>query len=269
MATIYNWPFLHSIARYRDILPNLLYVTLNQTRGVPAQEKWTATLATRKLRAVYTPLIPVDRGLPFPQVINILQASTTLAALAEQSPGLQLLEIFPLSTRTDLEVEGKADARGSTVTPGTPYRIFCNSLGNLVALRRLSITVVAFEASILRALSNLRHLETLYVHKISNSPTNLMKDSLPRNAFPSLTKLTLIELQEPDLQRIWDWPPLVEKLHSLTVRTTSRRMTMGWTLETFIPLVRIHSPRITEFLCESISSGAPFKLGLDDLKVTV
>lgn len=268
-AIAYNWAFLTSFARHKPLLPNLKHLVINQQRGGSTQEKWISILATRALQTVYAPLIPHPRLLSYPPSMSLSMASAASAVLSEFATNLRLLEIYPITPSGNLKEVGEKGLATSGLP--SPYRVFYNSLGNLTALRKLSITAIVFEPRVFGMVCNLPYLESLYVHKISQSPPNFIKDSLPSNSFRSLKQFTLIDFDETHLQVIFDWGPLVGKLHGLRVRTSNARyMSMNWARDIFIPLLRHCSPELTEFLCENTHNNQvlsmPFTLGISDLK---
>ncbi|KAF8597227.1 hypothetical protein BDV93DRAFT_548027 [Ceratobasidium sp. AG-I] len=267
-ATTYNWAFLESFARQQPLLPNLRHLVINQRRGASTQEKWIGILATRGLQAVCSPLIIDPRILPYPSIINLSMAATAMATLADRASDIKTLEIYPLSTTSNLEA---AEPKSSSTSQPSPYRVFYNSLGHLTALRRLAMSALLFEPSVLAMVGNLPHLESIYVHMVSRSAPNFTKEALPTNSFRSLNHLELTHFQQAQLEVIFSWGPFVERLRSLKVCTSDARyMTEEWARGVFVPRLRNCSPELTEFLCENSTRNyvfsAPFKIGLDSLK---
>lgn len=271
IVTVFNWSFVHYLSQLRLLFPNLKRLIMNHTRGNPVFEKWIAALASRELNAVYAPLISDPGLLPYPPSISLSAASMAVARLAQKSPALNILEIYPIASSAELNTIDQGATCTESLMSDTPYHRFHSSFEGLTALRELSITAIAFETHMFRALANLPCLTSLSIHNISYQLPEFCPGPVPSSSFPLLTKLSLVDIDQENLERVWEATPLIQKLRSLTVQSSySRHIPLEWARRTFLPLLRTRSPDLTEFLCESRSPGREievhFSLGIADLK---
>jgi hypothetical protein len=268
---VYNWSFIFYLSQQRLLFPNVNKLSINHQRGTPDYEKWITVIASQKLEAIHAPLISSPGLLPYPPSISLSAASVALPRLARKSPGLNTLEIYPIASPNEINSIDQGMAFMGSIMPETPYHRFYTSFEYLSALRELSITAVVFETSMFRVLANLPRLESLSIHNVSYQLPEFHPGLVPPSSFPLLTRLSLVDIDQENLERVWESVPLVQKLCSLKVQSSySRLMTSEWARETFLPLLRTCSPDLTEFLCESRSPGREievhFSLGLADLK---
>ncbi|KAG8729300.1 hypothetical protein FRC11_009096, partial [Ceratobasidium sp. 423] len=239
----------------------------------PAYEQWITAFTSTALQAIQAPLILKPGQPPYPLSVPLTAASVAVAQLARRTKSLHILEIYPMASSAELNSMGQGAAFEETMGAETAYQRFYTSFESLNQLRELSTTAIVFETSMFRALANLPYLRSLSVHNVSYQLPEFHPGFVPSTSFPQLTELSLIDIDQEDLEKIWELVPLVKKLHSLTVLSSySRHMTIDWAQETFLPLLRTLSPELTEFLCESRSPGkgaefeVKFSLGASDLK---
>lgn len=235
-----------------------------------AYEQWITAFTSTALQAVQAPLI-LKLGLPpHPLSVSLSAASVSVAQLARRTKSLQILEIYPMASSAELSSMGQ----GATFEGAeTAYQRFYTSFESLNQLRELSTTAIVFETSMFRALANLPHLRSLSVHNVSYQLPEFHPGLVAATSFPQLIELSLVDIDQENLEKIWESAPLVKKLQSLTVLSSySRHMTIDWAQEMFLPLLRTLSPELTEFLCESRSPGrgpefeVNFSLGISHLK---
>ncbi|KAF8705434.1 hypothetical protein RHS03_05687, partial [Rhizoctonia solani] len=282
IETWYNWGFIHYLYQQQTLFPNLMSLVINQPtiggsssrrHNPPAYEQWITAFSSETLLTVQAPLT-LRPGLPphLPSV-PLTTASAAVARLAIKSKSLRTLEIYPTVSSAELNSMGQGAIFGGFIDPETPYQRFCNSFESLTQLSELSITAIAFETSMFRVLANLPHLKSLLVHIFSYQLPEFHPELVPTSSFPQLVKLSLFDIDQETLEKIWESQPLVGKLTSLTILSYhSRQITLDWARETFLPILRTCSPELTEFLCESRSPGkgaefdVKFSLGALDLK---
>ncbi|KEP51726.1 hypothetical protein V565_056820 [Rhizoctonia solani 123E] len=283
IQTWYNWGFIQYLYQQRLLFPNLISLVINQpvTSGLsvrrqqnpPGYEQWITAFNSSYLQAIYAPLMLKPGMPPYPLSVSLVVASVAVAQLARKAKSLRTLEIYPMASSAELNSMGQGAAFEGPMGPETPYQRFYNSFESLSQLQELSTTAIVFETSMFRSLANLPHLKSLSVHNVSYQLPEFHPGLVPASSFPQLTKLSLVDIDQENLEKIWESVPLVKKLHSLTVLSSySRHMTIDWAQETFLPLLRTCSPNLSEFLCESRSPGrgvefeVNFSLGAPDLK---
>ncbi|KAH7326825.1 hypothetical protein B0J17DRAFT_680801 [Rhizoctonia solani] len=286
IETWYNWGFIQYLYQQQLLFPNLISLTINQptgngplTRRQPnplGYEQWVAAFASSALQAVHAPLVLKPGLLPYPSSVPLAAASLAVERLARRSQYIRRLEIYPVASSAEFNSMGQGAAFEGPmgVRVETAYQRFYSNFESLSQLRELSTTAIIFEVSLFRTLANLPRLESLSVHNVSYQLPEFHFGLVVSTSFPQLTKLSLVDIDQENLEKIWESAPLVRKLHSLTVLSSfSRHMTIDWAQGTFLPLLRACSPELSDFLCESRSSGREaefqvnFSLRVSDLKL--
>ncbi|CAE6451814.1 unnamed protein product [Rhizoctonia solani] len=286
IETWYNWGFIQYLYQQQLLFPNLISLTINQPTGNGplnrrqpnplGYEQWVTAFTSSALQAVHAPLVLKPGLPPYPSSVPLASASLAVERLARRGKYLRSLEIYPMASSSELNSMGQGPAFEGPigVQIETPYQKFYSSFESLSQLRELSTTAIVFETSMFRALANLPYLESLSVHNVSYQLPEFHPGLVPSSSFPQLTRLSLVDIDQENLEKIWESAPLVRKLHSLTVLSSySRHMTIDWAQETFLPLLRACSSELSEFLCESRSPGrgaefeVNFSLGVSDLKI--
>ncbi|CAE6370569.1 unnamed protein product [Rhizoctonia solani] len=283
IETWYNWGFIHYLYQQQTLFPNLVSLVINQPtasgsssrrqQNPPAYEQWVTAFSSEALQAIHAPLILKPGLPPHPLSVSLTAASVAVVRLARKSKSLRTLEIYPTASSAELSSMGQGAAFGGFMGSETAYQRFYSSIESLTQLSELSTTAIVFETSMFRTLANLPHLRSLSVHNFSYQLPDFHPGLVPTGSFPQLTKLSLIDIDQENLEKIWESKPLVQNLTSLTILSSySRHITLDWARETFLPILRTCSPELTEFLCESRSPGRGaefeinFSLGALDLK---
>ncbi|KAJ1306451.1 hypothetical protein OPQ81_007454 [Rhizoctonia solani] len=283
IETWYNWGFIYYLSQQRLLFPNLISLIINQPtttgpsflrqRNPAAYEQWIIAFTTAGLQSIHSPLMLKPGLPPHPSSVSLTAASVAAKQLARKTKSLRILEIYPMASSAELNLMGQGATFEGTMGAETAYQRFYSSFESLSQLRELSTTAIIFETFMFRTLANLPHLRSISVHNVSYQLPEFHPGLVPSSSFPELTKLSLVDIDQENLEKIWESTPLVRKLHSLTVLSSySRHMTIDWAQKTFLPLLRTRSPGLSEFLCESRSPGrgaefeVNFSLGASDLK---
>ncbi|KAG8737488.1 hypothetical protein FRC10_008109 [Ceratobasidium sp. 414] len=202
-----GWWTLISRNRRQPLLPNLLTLgirSLCHTHG-PDQAMWIQALASPSLlNLMITPTTFAGPTVSYPMASFILKSAVDLC------PNLRFLGLFPDANLGDIGQD--AESHFLMLLSHEP---FYNHLAGLGRLRGLAGTTAWFNKKPLGILSRVPHLEFLAIYEWNNKRLDIVENSLPRDAFPSLRQLTLQMLHPYDVSKLLMTKGLVHHLTRL------------------------------------------------------
>ncbi|CAE6448250.1 unnamed protein product [Rhizoctonia solani] len=203
----------------RPPLPNLRRLTASTTAPVDENNliNFLTMFVNPSLTEIRT-IIP-QKGLPEIWSSRIPSSSVPdfLTRIKKTCPEIQVLEFYPETTY--------ASEWSERYIPNDQSR---NILSSFSSLRSFSSTTYIFEPAVFRLIGELPHLESLGIRgsttelAILNRQFNL---SIPETWFPVLKDLRLYDIDPEDIQALWKYPTIVQKLVSALILTddTTRR----------------------------------------------
>ncbi|KAG8737487.1 hypothetical protein FRC10_008108 [Ceratobasidium sp. 414] len=211
---ISGWWTLISRNRQHALLPNLHTIAMNSSLNAhgPDQAMWIQALGSPSLLDLIVTPTTLDPG----PTVSYPMASFILKSAVDLCPNLRRLGLFP-----DVDLGNTGQDSESYFLMLLSHEPFYTHLAGLNGLRDLSGTSAWFNKKPLGVLSRVPHLESLAVYEQHDERLDIMENSLPLDAFPSLRQLALRMLHPYDMSKLLMTKGLVNQLTRLELNFDS------------------------------------------------
>lgn len=230
-----SWELLLARVPTRPLLPNLQALAIG-----PSSSDQTSSRVIACVDAFLCPsLSDIRTAWRYELWMNPIEAGGLLSRMTSTCPNLRkLLILFGNSRYLD-------DLRWLVAysTAGLFYPI-----SHFRDLRVLHSSTVVLNPDILQLLGNLPHLESLIIDPVPNQSVGddeipITSLSLPKDSFPALRNLEVYRVPAIVIRKLWQTPPLVQKLVSVGVKPT---LDSTEALNDMVRVVCQGSPQITD-----------------------
>ncbi|KAG8677962.1 hypothetical protein FRC08_018181 [Ceratobasidium sp. 394] len=223
---------------------------------------WIQALGSSSLLDLMITPTAFDAG----PTVSYPMASFILKSVVELCPNLQRLGLFPDANLGDIGQDGE-----SHFLMLLSHEPFYNHLASLGRLRDLTGTTAWFGKKPLGVLSRIQHLESLAIYEWNDERLDIMENSLPPDAFPSLRQLVLRMLHPFDVSKLLMTRGLVNQLTVLELNFDSSVLIKAINREEWLCKKIIHPlqniPSLASLTIKADSSGEIIEIGPESLAV--